>query len=264
MKTICEYTIDEYKGRIKRLSIILLLISSFMLAGCLASEKNEVITVAAAANFTEPMNEIVSLFYKKTGIQINVISSSSGKLYAQIIAGAPYDIFLSADEKMPNELFRKGLAEEPFIYANGEAVLWSSDKEFCSSGDWRHAINRQEIKKIAIANIDTAPYGIAAMLALKNAGEWDAIQGKLVFSPDVSQAFQYAATRSVDAAFCAKSFALSAHGESGCFLSIKEAPRVVQSACIIKRKELNGAVKQFALFLISPDAEIIKKKYGYK
>jgi molybdate transport system substrate-binding protein len=264
MKTICEYTIDEYKGRIKRLSIILLLITSFMLAGCLTAEESGVITVAAAANFTEPMNEIVLLFHKKTGIQINVISSSSGKLYAQIIAGAPYDIFLSADEKMPRELFRKGLSEEPFIYANGEVVLWSSNKEFCSDGDWRHAINRQKIKKIAIANINTAPYGIAAMFALKNAEKWDAIQGKLVFSQDVSQAFQYAATQSVDAAFCAKSFALSDRGKSGCFLPVKEAPRVVQSACIIKRKELNDAVKQFAFFLISPDAEIIKKKYGYK
>jgi molybdate transport system substrate-binding protein len=249
--------------RIKRLSIILLLISSFMLAG-LTGEAREIITVAVAANFTEPLNEIASLFYKKTEIQINVISSSSGKLYAQIIEGAPYDLFLSADEKMPYELFSKDLSGKPFIYATGEVVLWSSNKEFCNSGDWRHAINRQKIKKIAIANIDTAPYGTAAMLALKNTGEWDAIQGKLVFSQNILQAFQYAASRSVDATFCAKSSALSDHGKSGCFLPVKEAPHVIQSACIIKRKGQHDAVKQFAFFLISPDAEMIKKKYGYK
>ena len=252
------------KFGITRLSIVILLISSFMPAGCLTQEASEVITVAVAANFTEPLNETASLFNKKTGIQIKVISSSSGKLYAQIIAGAPYDLFLSADEKMPYELFIKNLSEKPFIYSSGEVVLWSNNKEFCSDGDWRHAINRQKIKKIAIANIDTAPYGTAAMFALKNAGEWDAIQSKLVFSQDILQAFQYAVTQSVDAAFCAKSSALSEHGKSGCFLYVKEAALVVQSACIIKRKKQNDAVKQLALFLISPDAEIIKKKYGYK
>ncbi len=224
----------------------------------------EIVIAAIAANFSEPFKEISYLFSRKTKTKIDMVFSSSGKLYAQLVEGAPYNIFLSADEKMPEDLYRKGISEKPFIYANGEIVLWSSNKYLCGTGDWKTVLKMKKIRKIAIANAEVAPYGAASMIALKNTGNWGIAQDKLIFAQDISQAFQYAATQSVDAAFCAKSSALSEHGKAGCFLMIKEAPRVIQSACIIRNGKTYPAAAEFARFLVSPEAEGIKKKYGYR
>jgi len=123
---------------------------------------------------------------------------------------------------------------------------------------------RSDVKKIAIANIETAPYGTASMMALKDAGLWDSLQGKFVFPQDIAQAFQYASTGSVDAGFCALSSALSQQGKAGCYLVVKEAPGVVQAACVLGRTGQRAAAGKFAAFLLSPEAETVKKKYGYK
>ena len=222
------------------------------------------ITVAVAANFIEPFKEIAVLFEKNTHIQAEPTFSSTGKLFAQISEGAPYDVFLSADEKRPDELFKKGLSGKPFIYATGEVVLWTVRKDLCSAGDWKAILVRTDVKKIAIANTETAPYGSASMKALKDAGLWDSLQGKFVFPQDIAQAFQYASTGSVDAGFCALSSALSQQGKAGCYLVVKEAPDIVQAACVINRTGQKAAAEKFAAFLLSAEADHVKKKYGYK
>lgn len=222
------------------------------------------IIVAVAANYIEPFKEIAALYNKKSKIVIEPVFSSSGKIYAQIVNGAPYDIFLSADEKKPDALYKMGLAEKPSLYANGEVVLWSSHKDLCKTGDWKDILKRRDVKRIAIANIETAPYGMASMKAMKAAGLWDATREKLVYSQDIAQSFQYAYTKSVDACFCALSAALSKHGLGGCYLMMKEAPRIVQSACVIKNSKNKAEAEKFRMFLLLPEASNIKKKYGYK
>jgi molybdate transport system substrate-binding protein len=235
----------------------------FLFSMTSASFGQDRILVAVAANFIEPFKEIAALFEAKTHIQAEPTFSSTGKLYAQIIEGAPYDIFLSADEKRPAELFQKGRSGKPFVYARGEVVLWAARKDVCSSGDWKTAVMSKEVNKIAIANTESAPYGTSSMVALKKTGMWETMQKKFVFPQDVAQSFQYAFTGSVDASFCALSSALSDKGRTGCWLVVKEAPAVVQAACVLDRVQQREAAEKFAAFLVSPEADSVKGKYGY-
>ena len=229
-----------------------------------ASFAQDKILVAVAANFINPFEEIAVLFETSTLIKAEPTFSSTGKLFAQIIEGAPYDVFLSADEKRPEELYQKGLSGKPIVYATGEVVLWTVHKDLCNIGDWKVVLTREDVKKIAIANTETAPYGTASLKALKVVGLWDSLQGKFVFPQDIAQAFQYASTGSVDAGFCALSSALSQQGKAGCYLVVKEAPGIVQAACVLNRTSQKASAEKFAAFLLSPEAETVKKKYGYK
>jgi molybdate transport system substrate-binding protein len=155
------------------------------------------------------------------------------------------------------------LADAPFIYAKGQAVLWSANKDFCKAKTWQDALKNDQIKKLSIANTQTAPYGAAAKKALEKAGVWDALQNKLVNAQDIAQSFQYASTSAVDAGFCAMSATVSAEGKKGCFYVIDEAPEVIQSACLLKRTTNRAVVEKFVEFLNSNAAKEIKVKYGY-
>ncbi len=224
----------------------------------------EKISVAVAANFISAFKEIAAGFEAKTKIKVEGTFSSSGNLYSQIINGAPYDLFLSADEERPAKLNKDGLADTPLIYAKGQVILWSANKDFCKAKAWQNALKNDKIKKIAIANTQTAPYGTSAMKALEKVGMWTELQNKLVVAQTIAQSFQYASTESVDAGFCALSATASPEGGKGCFYVINEAPEVIQSACILKRTTNRAAVKKFVEFLSSPAAQEIKIKYGYR
>jgi molybdate transport system substrate-binding protein len=172
-------------------------------------------------------------------------------------------LFLSADEERPAKLNKDGAADKPFVYAKGQAILWSANKDFCKAKTWQEALKNEQVKKIAIANTQTAPYGAAAKKALEKSGMWDALQSKLVNAQDIAQSFQYASTSAVDAGFCAMPATVSADGKKGCFFVINESPEIIQSACILKRTTNHKAVEKFVEFLNSPDAKEIKVKYGY-
>jgi molybdate transport system substrate-binding protein len=224
----------------------------------------EKISVAVAANFISTFKEMAADFEAKNKIQVEGTFSSTGNLYSQITNGAPYDLFLSADEERPAKLNKDGLADAPFIYAKGQVVLWSANKDFCKAKTWQASLKKERLKKIAIANTQTAPYGAAAKKALEKSGIWDALQNKLVNAQDIAQSFQYASTSAVDAGFCAMSATVSAEGEKGCFFVINEAPAIIQSACILKRTTNRAAVEKFVEYLGSPAAKEIKIKYGYR
>jgi len=246
----------------KRLAILLQVLIVLLMPALLSAE--EKLNVAVAANFIQPVQKIAALFEKKTNIKIEATYASTGKLYSQIINGAPYDVFLAADEKRPNLLYRDGLAEKPFVYASGQVILWSAKKEFCQAKDWREAVQNSKIKKISIANVKTAPYGAMSMVALKKAGLWEGLQSKMVFGQDIAQSFQYAFTESVDMGFCALSAAFSDQGKNGCYLVVNEAPTVVQAACVIKQSKKAAAARQFADFINSKEAKEVKMSYGYR
>ncbi|MBN1383194.1 MAG: molybdate ABC transporter substrate-binding protein [Deltaproteobacteria bacterium] len=245
-------------------------ISIFVIAGvffvllskCVYADKK--INAAVVAGFMKPFREIAAAFEKETGIKINVAFTSAGRLYGQIINGAPYDIFLSADQQRPDLLFGKALCSKPFIYAIGEVVLWSSNREFCASGDWREALKQNGTKKIAIANPQTAVYGASAQRALKDTGLWNDIEPRLVTTEDLALVFQYATLGAVDAGFCALAHAYSEEGREGCYCEMKDAPVVIHAACVLKKARNPELADRFGAFLISPTAEKIKKKYGYK
>ena len=126
--------------------ILIILMSPF---SALAQEK---ISVAVAANFISAFKEIAADFEAKTGVKVEATFSSTGNLYSQIKNGAPYDLFLSADEERPDLLQKEGWTEGTFIYARGQAILWSANKDFCKAATWQDALKNNQIKKIAIAN----------------------------------------------------------------------------------------------------------------
>jgi molybdate transport system substrate-binding protein len=225
---------------------------------------NEKINAAVVAGFIQPFQKIASAFEEKTGVKIEVTFTSAGRIYGQIINGAPYDIFLSADMERPELLYSKTVSEKPFIYARGEVILWSLNKNFCVSDNWRAALRQDGVKKIAIANPETAVHGERAKKALQDAGLWDFVASRLVYAPDLAQVFQYATEGAVDAAFCSHAHSYTERGEKGCYYEMKEAPDVVYSACVLKSAKNFELTNLFAAFLNSPEAEKIKKKYGYK
>lgn len=230
----------------------------------LSAGAQDTLTAAVAANFIKPFEEISVLFEEQTGIRVEATYTSTGKLYAQIVQGAPYDIFLAADEKRPGLLFSNNMSEEPFVYARGQIVLWSANRDLCKEVDWKQVVVNKDVKTIAVANTEAAPYGTAAMIALKDAGLWDRLQPKYVFPQTIAQVFQYASTGSVDVGFCAYSSALSDQGKAGCYLLVEEAPDVVQAACILKQTKNPQAVKRLEAFLLSEEAQAVKGKYGYR
>jgi molybdate transport system substrate-binding protein len=238
--------------------ILIILMSSI---SAFAEEK---ISVSVAANFISAFKEIAADFEAKTKIKVEGTFSSTGNLYSQITNGAPYDLFLSADEERPAKLYKDGVADAPFIYAKGQAVLWSANKDFCKAATWQDALKNEQVKKISIANTQTAPYGAAVKKALEKVGTWDILQSKLVNAQDIAQSFQYASTSAVDTGFCAMSAVVSSEGKKGCFFVINEAPEIIQSACLLKRTTNRAAVEKFVEFLSSPAAKEIKVKYGYR
>ncbi len=233
----------------------------FVVSPLLAAEK---LTIGVAANFILAFEEIARVFEKKTSIRVDGIFTSSGNLYGQIINGAPYDLFLSADQNLPDTLFNKALAETPFNYAKGKVVLWTLRKELCEAGDWGEALMLPQVKRVAIANPETAPYGAASVKALKTRGLWPSVEKRLVYAQTISQAFQYAHTGAVDAGFCAFSSTLSEEGKNGCYLPVEQAADIIQAACILRRTENRSAAERFAAFLCSSEVEAIKRKGGYE
>jgi len=245
----------------KRNLLMVVLVFFLFISPASAQDK---LHVAVAANFISTFQELTQLFEKQSGIKVEATYASTGQLYTQIVNGAPYDLFLSADREKPDLLHQAGRADIPFIYASGQVVLWTNRKDLCPLKNWREVMTVPGLQKIAVANPKTAPYGAAAMEALKKTGVLENVQGKLVYAQNIAQAFQYAATGSVDAGFCALSATTSAEGRKGCFFSIDEAPPIVQGACLLKRTVHREAAERFARFLASPEAQAVKKKYGYR
>jgi molybdate transport system substrate-binding protein len=222
------------------------------------------LTAAVVAGFMSPFQEIAAAFEKETGISIDVSFTSAGRIYAQIENGAPYDIFLSADVERPALLYGKSLCEKPFVYAEGEVILWSADRRFCTSAGWQEALQRKEIQKIAIPNPQTAVHGTHAKKALEEAGLWKDLAPKLVVAQDIAQVFQYATIGAVDGAFCSSSHARTPPGQKGCFYTMNEAAPVVYSACVLSNSSRKDEARRFAEFLRSPAALQVKNKYGYR
>jgi len=207
------------------LALALFMTTSAFAADCL--------TVAVAAGFKRPFAEIAKRFESAHPIKVEAAFASTGTLHAQISNGAPYDIFLAADEKRPQVLHEKSMAEAPVIYARGRSVLWTNRKNLCKAGDWKSAIRDAGVRKIAITSPATSPYGASAEAALRRADLWDSIKPRFVYAQDAGQAFQYVYAGAAAAGFCALSDAVSSAGREGCHYEIGEAPPVEHAACVL-------------------------------
>lgn len=179
----------------------------FLAAGSVYAET---LRIAVAANFAEPLKQLASAFERTTGHRVTIISGSSGKLYAQIVRGAPFDMFLSADTLKPRALVKQGIAKHLFTYARGQLVLLVSKKALTQAGTpaWVEWLNARSVKRIAIANPIVAPYGIAAQQILERFSRHTSTAHTgtlLVNAENVSQVGHYVKNYSVDAGFVAAS-----------------------------------------------------------
>jgi molybdate transport system substrate-binding protein len=238
-----------------------------VLLSCTRSKNENFITVAAAANVQYPIEEIIESFEDNTQVKVRPIIASSGKLTSQIVEGAPFDVFISADTRYPQALLEKGMTiGHPKIYAEGILVLWALDEDLNLTGDLG-ILKEDNIKKIALPNPDFAPYGIAAVEALQNQNIYDEVKEKLVYGQNIPQSSQYIITRAAEIGFTSKSVVLSETMKQYTnWVEVNEnlyAP-IRQAAVLINRKEFNPEAKEFFKFLLADECQRIFGEYGYK
>jgi molybdate transport system substrate-binding protein len=246
---------------ISGLVFVLVFITSFSVRG-------QAVRVAIAANTEFVMQAMKRAYEEKGQSKIDLIISSSGKLTAQITHGAPYDIFLSADMKYPEHLYKAGYAlHRPDVYAYGRLVLWTLKNIDIDAGF--EILKSPEIRTIAVANPATAPYGVAAIQALKEAGVYRAVRDKIVFGESISQVNQYLLSGVADVAFTAKSV-VNAPGltDKGKWTEPADSlySPIMQGAVILKHASQTNltAAQAFYRFLSSSEGKAIFQAYGYR
>jgi molybdate transport system substrate-binding protein len=225
------------------------------------------VSVAVAANVQFAMQQLKTQFEKESGIEVDVSIGSSGKFTTQIEQGAPFDVFVSADVSYPTTLYKEGLADTPKVYANGLLVLWTARTDLKPATDCKLLLT-DDVKKIAIANPKTAPYGVAAVEVLKYYNLYDQVQPKLVYGESIAQTNQYITTQSADIGFTAKSVVLADEMKGkGSWVDVdpKAYGPIAQAAVVLKHgSDTNAdAAQKFYNFLYSAEAKSILKHYGY-
>lgn len=234
------------------------LVLAFGLANHALADK---IHIAVAANFTAAMKEISAQFEQQTGHKLLVSYGSTGKLYAQIINNAPFEIFLAADQKRPQLLHEKDkLGEKPATYAIGKLVLWSRDSQRDVS---EAALKAGNFKKIALANPKTAPYGAAAVQIMEHLQVAKTLRKKWIVGDTVAQTYQFIATGNVELGFVA--LAQIVLDESGAHWDVPQDyyTPIHQDAMLLKRGAENPAARAFMDYLYSDAAKTIIDKFGY-
>lgn len=236
-----------------------------LLTSCGNGNTGGVLTVAAASNTQFALEEITQAFTAQTGISCHLVTSSSGKLTAQISEGAPYDILVSADMKYPMQLYREGLTiGRPATYAYGKLVLWTTQQGIEPA---LGTLGRTEIRYIALANPKTAPYGAAAMEVLTSRNLEVALKDKFVFGESVGQVNQFISSGSAQIGFTAMSVVTSPRfRDSGRWVALDTASYqpIAQGVVVIRKKDSEQEEAQlFRDFLFTDQAKGILGKYGY-
>jgi molybdate transport system substrate-binding protein len=235
-------------------------ILSGSLAPSLASAAE--VKVAVAANFTTAAKEIGALFARATGHKALFSFGSTGQLYAQIAQGAPFEVYLAADEARPKKAADAGLAVagSRFTYATGKIVLYSTRAGVATGPA---TLRRGNFAKIAIANPRTAPYGAAAVQAMKALGVYRALSGKIVQGNNIAQTYQFVKTGNAEVGFVALSQVIRHDDGSRWIVPDRLYTPIAQDAVLLKRGAANPAARAFLAFLKGPEAGAVKAKYGY-
>lgn len=223
--------------------------------------------VAVAANYAGAMAAVAASFTQDTGHTLQITTGATGKLFAQISQGAPFDVMLSADSKTPARIEAEGLgvAGSSFTYAIGKLTLWSADPALIGT-DPKAALLAEDTRFIAIANPDLAPYGIAAREAMKAMGVWDVVQPKIVQGQNIGQTHSMVDTGAAQVGFVATS-AIQGPGivPKGSRFDIPQqmfAP-IAQDAVLLHPGADNPAALAFMAYLRGDKAKAIAVSYGY-
>lgn len=237
------------------------------LAGASLSARAEEVSVAVAANFSAPMQRIAVEFEKATGHKAQLVSGSTGKFYAQIKSGAPFQLLLAADDETPAKLVKEGdgVPGSQFTYAVGKLVLWSPTPGFVD--DKGEVLKAGKFAHLALANPKLAPYGFAATETLKALGLADALQPRLVIGESITQAQQFVVSGNAELGFIAFS-QIHKDGKlidgSYWLVPAKHYTPIRQDAVVLAKGKGSAAVEALAGFLKSDKARAIIKSYGYE
>ena len=223
--------------------------------------------IAVAANFAEVTELLAQRFEKETGHKLRVTTGSSGKLYAQISNGAPFDVFLSADQARPKRLEQEGktVAGSRFTYATGQLSLWSADPTLIGTSG-PAALKQAGFRSLAIANPKLAPYGLAAREALKALKLWRGLQNKIVMGQNVGQTFALIASGNAELGLVARSYVISPRNKSrGSRWDVPSSLHspVRQDAVLLSRAADNPAAFAFLQFLKSQETIRVIRQFGY-
>jgi molybdate transport system substrate-binding protein len=233
-----------------------------LLAGLLlaTAAHAETVNVAVAANFTKVAEELASLFKAETGHDVTYSFGATGALYTQVTQGAPFEVFLSADDKRPAQAVTEGFGVDGtvFTYAIGALALYSTSIDLA---DGKAVLEANAFKKIAIADPETAPYGRAALETLTALNLVDAVTSKLVTGENITQTLQFVETGNAELGFVAAS---QVTGKSGVWIVPADlyAP-IRQDAVLLKTGEANPAATAFIDFLKSDEAVAVIEASGY-
>ncbi len=229
--------------------------------------KADEVIVAVATNFLLPARKIAADFEENTGHSIVLVAGATGKLATQILAGAPFDIFLAADQARPELLAEKHAAVpgSRFTYATGTLVLWSRDT-LPLTGTAVQTLDTMQISRLAMANPKLAPYGLAAQQTLDRLGLLTDLSDRIVYGENIGQTFAMAASGNVTAGLVAKSQVSGLpDDQQGHWIDIPEQLHepILQDGVLVMRAEGNAVARKFLSFMKSDKVAGIINRFGY-
>lgn len=242
--------------------LLAVLVASLLAFAAHAAE----VQVAVAANFAVPLKEIAARFEKDSGHKLVAAFGPTGGLYTQVKNGAPFEVFLSADDSTPARLEREGeaVAGSRFTYAIGKLVLWSATAGYVD--DKGEVLKKNAFRHLSIGNPKTAPYGLAATQVLDKLGLAEAVKSKLVEGTNITQAYQFVASGNAELGFVALSQVYKdgrITGGSAWIVPVALYEPIRQDAVILARGRSNAAAAAFLEYLKGPKAAAVIKAYGY-
>ncbi len=225
------------------------------------------VKVAVAANFAQPMKDIAAEFEKDTGHKLAITQGATGKFYAQITNGAPFEVFLSADDEAPAKLVKEGKAVTgtQFTYAIGRLVLWSPDEKLVDQGG--AVLKTDRFKYISIANAKVAPYGRAAVQTMQKLGVLSAIEPRVVQGESITQTHQFVTTGNAQLGFVALSQVWENNrikSGSGWIVPEDMHEQLRQDIVLLNPGKESSAANALVNYLKSDKAKKIVERYGYK
>jgi molybdate transport system substrate-binding protein len=226
------------------------------------------IAVAAASDLQTVFPDIQSRFERDTGVKMTVSFGSSGNFFAQIQNGAPYDLFFSADVDYPRRLGDSGHAEKNslYLYAIGKLVLWTRKDSGIDIRRGLAVLKDDRVRRIAIANPEYAPYGRAAVAALRSEQLYEALREKLVMGENLAQTAQLADSGNADVAILGSAIAHSPTlGASGTYIEIPAAAYapIEQAAIVVSASRNKDGARRLLEYIKNPDAKALFEKYGF-
>ncbi|MBA4289209.1 molybdate ABC transporter substrate-binding protein [Pseudomonas iridis] len=242
-------------------------LTSLLAVFAIGAAQADEVQVAVAANFTAPIQAIAADFEKDTGHKLVAAYGATGQFYTQIKNGAPFEVFLSADDTTPEKLEREGdtVKGSRFTYAVGTLALWSAKDGYVDTKG--EVLKKNEYQHLSIANPKTAPYGLAATQVLEKLKLTEATKTKIVEGQNITQAYQFVSTGNAELGFVALS-QIYKEGKvtsgSAWIVPASLHDPIKQDAVILSKGKDNAAAKALVEYLKGPKAAAVIKSYGYQ